>query len=70
MGMTSRQARRARAIAREVLSYRAWASDPMFGVIPSIAVLSDPRLHVRQADWQLRRAANGVFDATPRTLVA
>lgn len=68
--MTVRQARRARAVARRVLYYRAWATDPTFGVIPSIAVLSDPRLHARQAEWQLRRAANGVFDASRRTLVA
>lgn len=70
MGMTTSQARRARAVARQVLAYRAWAADPMFGAIPSIGVLSDPRLHARQSDWQLRRAANGHFDTVPRALAA
>jgi hypothetical protein len=44
--------------------------DPGLGVIPSISIISDPRLHARQLDWQLRRAAHGVFGVTERALVA
>jgi hypothetical protein len=68
--MTRRQAQRARAIARQMRSYREWATDPTFGAIPSISVISDPRLHARQAFWELRRAENGVFDAPQHALIS
>jgi len=61
-----RNARRARAIAVRQLAYRAWASSPSDAVIPSVEVLSDPKLHAREAERALRRAQNGVYDVAVR----
>jgi hypothetical protein len=60
-----RQARRARAFAHQTLAYRAWSTDPGLAPIPPIDVISDPRLHDREAARRLRRAQNGVFDTPP-----
>jgi hypothetical protein len=60
-----RQARRARAVALQTLAYRTWSSDPGLAAIPAIDVISDPRLHAREAARRLRRAQNGVFDTPP-----
>jgi hypothetical protein len=60
-----RQARRARAFAHQALAYRAWATDPAIAPIPGIDVISDPRLHSREATRRLRRAQNGIFDTPP-----
>jgi hypothetical protein len=59
-------ARRARSIAVRLLAYRAWSIDPANGAIPSIDILSDPRLHVRERERELRRAQNGTFTAPVR----
>jgi hypothetical protein len=59
-------ARRARVIALRVLAYRAWSDDPAAGEIPSIDILSDPRLHRRERERELRRAQNGTFAAPVR----
>ena len=64
--MDRRSARRARAIAVRQLAYRAWASSPADAVIPSIDVLSDPKVHAREHERALRRAQNGVYDVTVR----
>ena len=64
--MDRRTARRARAIALRQLAYRAWASSPSDAVIPSIDVISDTRLHAREAERALRRAQNGVYDVAVR----
>jgi hypothetical protein len=60
-----RQARRARELAIASLEYRAWSAEPGTAPLPSIAVITDPRLHAREADRRLRRAQNGVFDTPP-----
>ena len=63
--MNRRQARRARELALANLVYRAWSTDPGTAPLPSIAVITDPRLHSREAARRLRRAQNGVFDTPP-----
>ena len=63
--MNRRQARRARILAQQTLAYRAWSDDPGLALIPGIDVISDPRLHSREAARRLRRAQNGVFDTPP-----
>ena len=63
--MNRRQARRARTVAQQTLAYRAWSADPGLAPIPEIDVISDPRLHAREAARRLRRAQNGVFDSPP-----
>ena len=60
--MNRRQAGKARGAALNQLSYRAWSLDPATAEIPAISVLTDPRLHAREADRVLRRAQNGCFD--------
>jgi hypothetical protein len=60
-----RQARRARELAIANLEYRAWSIDPATAPLPSIAVITDPRLHSREASRELRRAQNGIFDTPP-----
>jgi hypothetical protein len=67
--MNRRQAQHARALAVQLLSYRAWAMDATFGPIPSLSVISNPRIHALYESWRLRRAQNGAFDAPPRRLV-
>ena len=62
--MTARQAARARRIAEDVLAYRAWSASPSTAVIPSIAVISDTRIHRFENHRELRRAQNGVY-STP-----
>lgn len=59
--MTARQAARARRIALDTMAYRRWATEPALAVIPSIDVLSNPAIHRRERDRELRRAALGVF---------
>jgi hypothetical protein len=62
--MTARQAARARRMAQDVLAYRAWSASPSTAVIPSIAVISDTRIHRLENNRELRLAQNGRF-STP-----
>jgi len=56
------QASRARDISTRVLAYRAWYVDPEHGTLPSVDILTDRRLWVREQNRQLRRAQVGLFD--------
>ncbi|TXK17740.1 hypothetical protein [Homoserinibacter sp. GY 40078] len=64
--MDRRKARRARGIALRQLAYRSWYVDTSNGPIPSISILSDVRLQVREQERAIRRAQNGQFDAALR----
>jgi hypothetical protein len=44
------------------MAYRAWYVDPRTGRIPTLEILTDPRLQRREQQRQLRRAQLGCFD--------
>jgi hypothetical protein len=52
----------ARRAARRAQAYRAWYVDPLTGRIPTLEILTDPRLQRREQLRQLRRAQLGFFD--------
>ena len=72
--MSRTKAARARIRAVQALSYRAWYLAPGTAELPSLDVLTDPRLQHREKLRQLRRAQVGLFDtvapAEPARLAA
>jgi hypothetical protein len=68
--MSRSKAARARVRALQALAYRAWYIAPAVAAVPSLDVLTDPRLQRREKLRQLRRAQLGLFDtpAAPEPL--
>jgi hypothetical protein len=60
--MSRSKAARARIRAIQALAYRAWYVAPATADVPSLDVLTDPRLQRREKLRQLRRAQVGLFD--------
>lgn len=60
--MNRHDASAARRVALRARAYRAWYIDPAQGRIPSLEILTDPRLQRREQARQLRRAQLGCFD--------
>jgi len=61
--MSRTKAARARVRALQALAYRAWYIAPATAELPSLDVLTDPRLQRREKVRQLRRAQVGLFDS-------